>query len=161
MGRHFIITEVFPTFQLQIVCCIKIFHFVTLHRVIWILQKIVITIINWSEIVQNFNDGSNAGYFGIVNTYARVIELFYWPGHRKSIYAYVKKCPIMLPAKVFWRYYYGKIFENKTNKVKISDKTQLFSDIQTIAIISEEVWKQLRKLIEKILTTIIYENVVI
>lgn len=54
--------------------------------------KIVVPTANREEVLQKYHDDPTAGHFGVSKTLARVTELYYWPGVRRSVYRYVRKC---------------------------------------------------------------------
>lgn len=91
--------EAYPTFRVENGVLYK--HLLSHNAVTSNLTnwKIVIPTANRAEILQMFHDDPTAGHFGIAKTYARVTELYYWPGLRKSVYSYVKKCPICAASK--------------------------------------------------------------
>lgn len=50
---------------------------------------------NWRvKMVQMIHDSSIGGHAGILGTYQRMKKLFYWPGLKKEVLEYIKRCDI-------------------------------------------------------------------
>lgn len=56
--------------------------------------KLIIPTRNRKDILKLFHDDECAGHFGISKTLSRIISLYYWPGIRKDVYRYVRKCEV-------------------------------------------------------------------
>lgn len=56
--------------------------------------KIVVPSANRAEIFRIYHDDPTAGHFGVSKTLSRISELYYWPGMRKAVYSYVRKCSV-------------------------------------------------------------------
>lgn len=91
--------EAYPTFRVENGILYK--HIFPKHNIVSNLSswKIVVPTVNRPEILRLYHDEPTGAHFGVAKTLSRVCELYYWPGMRKTVYAYVRKCTICASCK--------------------------------------------------------------